>query len=80
MNKLISLLQSKVYFTVCFALFQYSICAQKNLVPNYSFEQFFDCPIVASPPPPPWFEPTNKNGANYFNACSKIDFGIPYKI
>jgi hypothetical protein len=44
--------------------------SQKNLVPNYSFEQYINCPSSANlAPPPPWYEPTNK-GSGYANACS----------
>ena len=56
--------------------------AQKNYVPNNSFEIYINCPIPSvtnkNPPPPlPWVS-MQTNGFSYFNSCANNSFISPY--
>ena len=69
-----------LYFFILCLLLQPTIAQQQyNLVPNYSFEIYTVCPnYLNSPPPPPWFVPSNF-GNFYYNTCSISPyFGVPY--
>jgi len=68
-----------------FVLFFFNTAfSQTNLVPNYSFEEFTDCPFNISIyqklniKPNVWFKPDNRY-ASYINACSNdsIYGGVP---
>ena len=61
----------------CALLSSLSIQAQ-NLVPNYSFEDFTNCPTIFSQLnfAPPWITPTGGT-SDYFNACSN---GTPVDV
>ncbi len=67
------------FLKVCYCLLIFnSGFSQTNLVPDYSFEQYTVCPTLGTPPPAPWYEPTNYGGAGYFNGCSgDLYTGIP---
>ncbi|MCX6209594.1 MAG: hypothetical protein NTZ59_08855, partial [Bacteroidetes bacterium] len=77
-------LKSKAYL-VCFAFIfiTTNTLGQKNLVPNYSFEQYTVCPNVLgyAPIPPPWYLTCRSYfAANYLNACangSSSNYGVP---
>ncbi len=69
--------------SVCYCLLVCSNCiGQQNLVPNYSFEQYANCPVLYNAPPPsPWYNPTNYDLGCYYNACSSSpETGVPYNI
>ena len=59
----------------CCSIFCSKAQQQYNLVPNYSFEQYTNCPSVGSlseiknSKPDIWYKPDYKFGA-YFNGCA----------
>ena len=71
--------KSKLLLWLLFFLFNQSLFAQYNLVPNYSFENYTICPSDTNDVlPMPWYEPTNVLGAGYFNGCSNdTTLGVP---
>jgi hypothetical protein len=59
--------------------------AQKNLVPNYSFENNAVCPSNAGgrPMPTPWYFPTASiyRNSQYMNSCAlDANFGVPQNV
>lgn len=60
---------------------QISIAFSQNLVPNYSFEEYIDCPTnftdkLGKQLIPYWQMPT-KGTSDYFNSCSKYNVSVP---
>ena len=66
-------------FVIAFFVLLNNLQAQTNLVPNYSFEVYINCPVfLNNPPPSPWYENTSYAGM-YLNACNTSScFNIPY--
>lgn len=68
------------FLIAIFILFSFE-CFTQNLVPNPSFEEFFQCPgsynyATDGKLAPGWFSPTTGT-PDLFNACSKGDAGVP---
>ncbi len=72
------------HFLLCLfsVLLLTNLKAQTNLVPNYSFETYTNCPtLINCPPPNPWYMPTSKINpvGAYLNACDVVSCtSVPY--
>ena len=73
-----------IFITLIINLFIFNTYGQ-NLVPNYSFEQYIDCPErfteweKSYQLAPGWTFPT-RGTSDYFNACNTMDVGVPYNF
>ena len=76
----------KVYLSyisvILFLLFYFNVNAQKNLVPNYSFEYYTSCPAIQNGATIslayPWINLVNSD-AQYSNSCCNNNlFGVPF--
>ncbi|MCZ2299229.1 MAG: T9SS type A sorting domain-containing protein [Chitinophagales bacterium] len=73
-----------VFFVLCITCMGQQ---QYNLVPNYSFEQYTNCPSsssmqeVRNSKPDYWYKP-DKRGAIYYNSCANVNsnLSVPYHI
>lgn len=67
-----------IFFTICV-----QVCYSQNLVPNPSFEQYFECPGFYNTPgrgrnfAPGWTSPT-QGTPDLFNRCSLGNAGVPH--
>jgi gliding motility-associated-like protein len=72
-----------LFLYTIFILFQLTLSAQGNLVPNYSFETYSACPTSADQlvNVTNWYS-CNKESPDYFNSCQLVPFtyGIPFTI
>ncbi len=69
------------YVIIIYSLFIFFVAKSQNLVPNYSFEIYEDCPNdyvneAIKELIPGWYLPT-KGTSDYFNACSKFQVNVP---
>jgi gliding motility-associated-like protein len=71
------------FLYIIFIFFQFTLSAQDNLVPNYSFETYSACPTSADQFnfATNWYT-CNKESPDYYNACQLIPhtYGIPFTI
>ena len=73
-----------LWLLVCVCVIHIKLTAQFNLVPNYSFENYINCPSSTSDlPPANWYIPTltsvNYQSGFYSNSCSTEPcFSVPY--
>ena len=57
-----------------------SAVAQQNLVPNGSFEEYYNCPLgIADFTTEAWSVPT-WGTSDYFNSCNILDASVPYNF
>lgn len=70
------------YFTVILLLILIVKVHSQNLVPNYSFESYTNCPTAGGQInyASPWYDPTGAT-SDYFNACATPTFvGVPFNV
>ena len=63
-----------------------SVLAQINLVPNWSFEQYTNCPVISqtnlnvtkNSKPDIWYKPDFKFGVYYNSCATQLNVSVPY--